>query len=154
MVPVVYPSAPEPFLLEDADIDPAKARDLFVDVNVWLLQSGTVTRVNFGTPLAQADYSLDPPPDAEVRAPLDYRLLDAATIGERELFYVYDAANARIVAFQRADGAFVRQWMAPRTGASAGALDQVLALNVASVADGPPVALLLTPERVVRVVLE
>ncbi len=154
VVPVVYPSDPEPFLLEDADLDPATARDLFVDVNVWLLQAGTVTRVNFGTPLPQADYSLDPPPDAEVRQPLDYRLLDAATIGERELLYVYDAANARIIAYQRADGAFVRQWMAPRTGASAGLLDDVLALSVASVADGPPVALLLTPDRVVRVVLE
>lgn len=154
VVPVVYPTEPEPFLLDDADLDPAKARDLFVDVNVWLLQASTVTRVNFGTPLPQADYSFDPPPDGEVRQPLDYRLLDAATIGERELFYVYDAANARIVALQRADGAFVRQWMAPRTGPLAGLLDDVLALNVASVADGPPVALLLTPNGVVRVVLE
>jgi hypothetical protein len=154
VVPVVYPSEPEPFLLEDADVDPARARDLFVDVNVWLLQPSTVTRVNFGTPLPQTDYSFDPPPDAEVRQPLDYRLLDAATIGERELFYVYDAANARIIALQRADGAFVRQWMAPRSGSSAGVLDGVLALNVASVADGPPVALLLTRDRVLRVVLE
>ncbi len=154
VVPVVYPSEPEPFLLEDADIDPAKARELFVDVNVWLLQAGTVTRVNFGTPLPQTDYSFDPPPDPDVRNPLDYRLLDAATIGERELFYVYDAANARLVALQRADGAFVRQWMAPRSGLAAGVLDDVLALSVASVADGPPVALLLTPDRVVRVVLE
>lgn len=154
VVPVVYPSDPEPFLLEDADLDPAMARDFFVDVNAWLLQAGTVTRVNFGTPLAQTEYSLDPPPDADVRPTLDYRLLDAATIGERELFYVYDAANARIVAYQRADGAFVRQWMAPRLGTSAGLLDAVLALSVASVADGPPVALLLTPDSVVRVVLE
>lgn len=154
VVPVVYPSEPEPFLLDDADLDPAQARDLFVDVNAWLLQASTVTRVNFGTPLAQADYSFDPPPDAEVRNPLDYRVLDAATIGERELFYVYDAANARIIALQRADGAFVRQWMAPRTGPNAGILDDVLALNVASVADGPPVAQLLTPDGVVRVVLE
>jgi len=154
VVPVVYPSVPEPFLLETPDLDPAQARDLFVDVNLWLLQASTVTRVNFGTPLAQADYSFDPPPDADVRQPLDYRLLDGATIGERELFYVYDAANARIIAFQRADGAFVRQWMAPRTGPDAGLLDDVLALNVASVPDGPPVALLLTPDRVVRVVLE
>ncbi len=70
------------------------------------------------------------------------------------MFYVYDAANARIVAFQRADGAFVRQWLAPRSGSTAGLLDEVLALSVASVADGPPVAYLLTPTRVVRVVLE
>jgi hypothetical protein len=154
VVPVVYPSEPEPFLLADADLDPADARDLFVDVNLWLLQRTTVTRVNFGTPLPQADYSLDPPPDAEVRNTLDYRLFDGATIGERELFYVYDAGNARIIAFQRADGAFVRQWMAPRSGDGAGILNDVLALSVASVPDGPPVALLLTPDRVVRVVLE
>ncbi|HEX6139921.1 MAG TPA: hypothetical protein VF013_05575 [Candidatus Limnocylindria bacterium] len=154
VVPVVYPTPPEPFLVEEADLSPASARDLFVDVNMWLLQRTTLTRVNFGVPQSQEDYSLDPPPDAEVRAALDYRLLDGATVGDRELFYVYDAANARIIAFQRADGAFVRQWLAPRRGEAAGVLDEVLAMSVASVADGPPFALLLTPNRVVRVVLE
>jgi len=113
-----------------------------------------VTRVNFGTPLNQANYSLDPPPDASLRSTLDYRLLDGATIGEREMFYVYDAANARILAYQRADGAFVGQWLAPRSGTTTGLLDDVLALCVASVADGPPVAYLLTSTRVVRLVLE
>jgi hypothetical protein len=154
VVPVVYARPPERFLTGKPDLSPAAARDLFVDVSLWLLQRDTVTRVNFGDPLPQEDYSLDPPPDAEVREPLDYRLLDAATIGDRELFYVYDAGNARIVAYQRADGAFVRQWLAPRRGSDAGLLDEVLALSVGSVADGPPVAMLLTPDRVVRVVLE
>jgi len=144
----------EPFLVEPPDLRPASARDLFVDANLWLLHAGTVTRVNFGTPLNQANYSLDPPPDASLRSTLDYRLLDGATIGEREMFYVYDAENARILAFQRADGAFVGQWLTPRSGATASLLDDVLALNVASVADGPAVAYLLTPARVVRVVLE
>jgi hypothetical protein len=154
VVPVVYPRRPERFLTEAPDLAPTSARDLFVDVNLWLLQRATVTRVNFGAPLPQEDYSLDPPPDAEVRQPLDYRLLDGATIGDREQFYVYDAANARIIAFQRADGAFVRQWMAPRRGEWAGLLDQVVGMSVGSVADGPPVAVLLTPDRMVRVVLE
>jgi bifunctional DNase/RNase len=116
VVPVAYPQRPERFLTGKPDLRPADARDIFVDVNLWLLQASTVTRVNFGVPLPQEDYSLDPPPDGEVRHPLDYRLLDGATVGDRELFYVYDAANARILGFQRADGAFVRQWMAPRTG--------------------------------------
>ena len=154
VVPVVYPREPEPFLVEEADIPPGRARDLFVDANLWLLHARTVTRVNFGTPLPQPDYSLDPPPDDEVREPLDYRLLDGATVGDRELFYVYDAGNARIIAFQRADGAFVRQWMAPGEGEAAGSLDDVRAMYVASVADGPPTALLLTGEQVLRVVLE
>jgi hypothetical protein len=46
------------------------------------------------------------------------------------------------------------QWLAPRTGPDAGLLDEVLALTVASVADGPPVAYLLTSTRIVGVVLE
>ncbi len=154
VIPVRYSDPPEPFLVERPDPPAAAARDLFVDANLWLLQAGTVTRVNFGTPLNQANYSLDPPPDVSLRPTLDYRLLDEATIDEREMFYVYDAANARILAYQRADGAFVSQWLAPRNGATAGLLDHVLALSVASVADGPPVAYLLTPTRVVRVVLE
>ncbi|HKO33232.1 MAG TPA: hypothetical protein VJY85_05755, partial [Candidatus Limnocylindria bacterium] len=154
VVPVVYPRPPERFLTEKPDLQPRDARDLFVDVNLWLLQRDTVTRVNFGAPLPQEDYSLDPPPDGEVRQPVDYRLMDGATVGDRDLFYVYDGANARIIAYQRADGAFVRQWLAPRTGTWAGVLDQVVDMSVGSVADGPPVATLLTPDSVVRVVLE
>ncbi len=154
VIPVRYPDPPEPYLVERPDLPVSEARDMFVDANLWLLQARTVTRVNFGTPLAQEDYSLDPPPDAAVRPELDYRLLDGATIGDRETFYVYDAANARILAYQHADGSFLRQWLAPRSGPRAGLLDDVLALSVASVADGPPVAYLLTPTRIVRVVLE
>ncbi|HEX5579699.1 MAG TPA: hypothetical protein VFY43_08550, partial [Candidatus Limnocylindria bacterium] len=154
VVPVVYPNPPERFLTDKPDLPARDARDLFVDVNLWLLQRDTVTRVNFGAPLPQEDYSLDPPPDGEVRRPVDYRLLDGATVGDRELFYVYDAANARIIAYQRADGAFVRQWLAPRDGAWAGVLDEVVDMSVGSVADGPPIATLLTADSVVRVVLE
>jgi hypothetical protein len=154
VIPVRYPDPPEPYLVERPDLPVAGARDLFVDANLWLLQARTATKVNFGTPLAQEDYSLDPPPDGALRPALDYRLLDGATIGDRETFYVYDAANARILAYQRADGAFLRQWLAPRTGPSSGLLADVLALSVASVADGPPVAYLLTSTGIVRAVLD
>jgi hypothetical protein len=154
VIPVTFPDPPESYLSAEPDLDPAAARDLRADANLWLLHRSTVTRVNFGTPVPQADFSLDPPPDAAVRDGLDYTLFDAATLGERDLFFVYDAGNARIIAFQRADGAFVRQWMAPRRGEAAGLLDQVIGLDVQSVADGPPAAFLLLPDRVVRVVLE
>lgn len=154
VIPVRYPDPPEPYLVEPPDLPAAAARDIYVDANLWLLQPHTATRVNFGTPLSQEDYSLDAPPDGAVRPDLDYRLLDGATIGDRETFFVYDAANARILAYQRADGSFLRQWLAPRTGPQAGLLDDVLAFSVGSVADGPPVAYLLTPTRIVRVVLE
>src|SRR6188472_2389497 len=136
-------SPPQPFLVEEPDLDPRLARDLRVDVNAWLLHADTVTRVDFGSPRDQADYSLDPPPDAAVRPQLDYRLLDGATVGDREFLYVYDAAGSRIIAFQRADGAFVHQWLAPQGGAQAGLLDDVRGLFVTSVSDGPPAAYLL-----------
>jgi hypothetical protein len=154
VIPVEYPSPPQPYLTEAADLPPARARDMFLDANLWLLQSNTVTKVSVGLPLPQEDYSLDPPPDGAVRAALDYRLLDGATVSDREYLYVYDAANARILAFQRADGAFVRQWMAPRDGTTARLLDDVRGMAVSSVAEGPAVAYLLTPEGVVRIVLE
>ena len=154
VIPVTFPDPPESFLSEPPDLDPANARDLRADANLWLLQRATVTRVNFGTPVPQTDFSLDPPPDGAVRDPLDYRLLDGATIGDRELFFVYDAANGRIIAFGRADGSFVRQWMAPRIGDAADLLDAVVGMEVQSTSEGPPVAYLLTPDRVVRVVLE
>jgi len=154
IIPVDYPDAPQPFLTDAPDLDPRDARDLRVDVNAWLLHADTVTRVDFGSPRDQADYSLDNPPDGAVRPDLDYRLLDGATVGDRELLYVYDGAHQRLIAFQRADGAFVRQWMAPPDGDAAGALDDVRALSVTSVADGPPVAYLLTEDGVLRLVLD
>jgi serine/threonine protein phosphatase PrpC len=154
VIPVTYPDRPEPFLTDAPDLPARDARDLRIDVNAWLLHADTVTRVDFGSPRAQTEYSLDPPPDAAIRAALDYRLLDGATVGDREFLYVYDAANARIIAFQRADGAFVRQWLAPSNGPESGLLDDVRALSVTSVADGPPAAYVLTAEGVVRFVLE
>jgi len=154
VIPVTYPDPPEPFLTDVPALDPREARDLRVDVNAWLLHADTVTRVDFGSPQDQADYSLDRPPDADVRPGLDYRLLDGATVGDRDFLYVYDAANDRIVAFQRADGAFVRQWMAADEGVAAASFGDVRGLSVTSVSDGPPVALLLTGDGVLRLVLE
>jgi hypothetical protein len=153
-IPVQYPSKPESFLTAKPDLSVASATDMGADANLWLLHRNTVTRVNFGRPLPQSDFSLDPPPDSEVRPALDYELLRQATVAERELFYVYDRANARIIAFQRADGAFVKQWMAPRTGGYSTLLDDVVGFEVRSAADGPPVAYLLSGGRVIRVVLE
>jgi len=154
VIPITYPSAPESFLTAKPDLSVASATDLQADANLWLLHTATVTRVNFGRPLAQADFSFDAPPDGEVRPKLNYRLLREATVGDSELFYVWDQANARIIAFQRADGAFVKQWMAPRTGPNAGILDSVVGMQVLSAADGPPAAYLLSNGRVIRVVLE
>ncbi|HEX7196745.1 MAG TPA: hypothetical protein VF364_07925 [Candidatus Limnocylindria bacterium] len=154
VIPVTYPEPPEPFLTADPDLDPRDARDLRVDVNAWLLHADTVTRIDFGSPRDQADYSLDRPPDADLRPDLDYRLLDGATVGDRDFLYVYDGANDRIIAFQRADGAFVRQWLAPTDGPSSTALADLRGLSVTSVSDGPPVAFLLTADGVLRLVLE
>ena len=154
IIPVNYPDPAELFLTDAPDLDPRDARDLRVDVNAWLLYADTVTRVDFGSPRDQSDYSLDAPPDAQVRPRLDYRILDGATVGDREFLYVYDAANARIIDFQRADGAFVRQWMAPLSGDRAGILDDVRAMSVTSVADGPPSAYVLTADGVLRLVLD
>ena len=154
VIPVNYPEPPEAYLTERPDLRAVDARDMRIDVNAWLLHADTVTRVDFGSPRTQAEYSLDRPPDDSVRPRLDYRLLDGATVGDREVLYVYDAANARIIAFQRADGAFVRQWLALSSGPDAGLLDDVRGLHVPSVADGPPAAYVLTAEGVVRFVLE
>jgi hypothetical protein len=154
VIPVNFPDPPELYLTREPDLDPRQARDLRVDVNVWLLADDTVTRVDFGVPRGQDEYSLDPPPDADARPDPEYVLLDGATVGDRDYLYVVDAAHHRIVAFQRADGAFVRQWVAPAGGPNEAILDNIQGLAVTSVADGPPVAFLLTPDRVVRVVLE
>lgn len=152
-IPVNFPEPPEPFLLEAPDLDPSQARDLRVDVNAWLLHADTVTRVDFGVPRDQIDYSLDPPPDGDVRPGLDYRVLDGATVGDRDHLYVFDDAHDRLIAFGRSDGAFERQWL-PADGPASGVLADVRGLSVRSVTDGPPPAYLLTGDGVYRLVLE
>ena len=72
--------APHRVETETPDLDPREARDLRVDVNAWLLHADTVTRVDFGSPRSQADYSLDPPPDGEVRDPLVATMLELPTV--------------------------------------------------------------------------
>ncbi len=83
---------------------------------------------DFGTPLPQTDFSLDPPPDAQVprcggRLPA---CSTRATIGERELFFVYDAANARIIGFP----ARRRCLRGPVDGAARGRPAQVCSTSV------------------------
>jgi hypothetical protein len=154
VIPVDYLAPPEAFLLAEPDLPPEAARDVRVDTDLWLLHADTVTKVSFGTPLPQIDYALGRPPDVELRPTLDYRFIDAAVIGDRELLYVYDAANARIVAFARGDGSFVRQWMAPSAADGPGPLADVRGLTVISTVEGPAVAYLLAADEILRVVLE
>src|SRR4026207_1277279 len=93
VIPVRYPDPPEPYLVEAPDLPVQGARDIFVDANLWLPPGKSGAPGTSGTPPAREASSPDPPPDATLRPDLDYRLLDGATIGDRETFYVYDAAN-------------------------------------------------------------
>ena len=125
VIPVNYPDPPEPFLTEEPDLRPAtrarpaRRRQRLAPPR----RHGHARRLRVA---ARAGRLLARPAARRRRPPrLDYRLLDGATVGDREFLYVYDAANARIIAFQRADGAFVRQWLAPSSGPLGDLLDDV-----------------------------
>lgn len=154
VLPVSFPDPGQPYLAAAPDLDPGNARDLRVDVNAWLLHASTVTRVDFGTPRTQAEYALERPPGTGSPDPADYRILEAATRGGRELLYVYDAAAPRIVAFDRADGRFVRQWRPARDAAAEDVLDDVRGLAVTTDAEGTQLAFVLTEDGLVRLALD
>ena len=151
-IPVTFPDPPESFLTSEPDLDPAVARDLRADANLWLLHRATVTRVNFGTPVPQSDFSST----AAGRRRADALTTPCSTrrlVGDRDQFFVYDAQRPdhRLPARRRrirpavAGSPRRRRHRAPRRGPRHRGPVR---------GDGPPAAYLLTPDRVVRVVLE
>ena len=151
VIPVTFPTAAEAYLTAAPDLDVRAARDLRVDASGWLLHAHTVTRVDFGTPLSQADYALERPPGAGTP---DYRILDAAAVRGTELLFVYDAGSPRIVAFDRAYGGFVSQWRPVAGSAAEAALLDARGLVVLADTSGGVSAFVLTRDRVVRLALD
>ena len=103
-------SAPNPYFVSEGE-DAASFRQLLVDGDVYAVTADNVLRYFNGR--RSGAFELADPPDAgDLRPGHDYRLMAATgTRGVGELF-VWDAANARILAFDKTDGTFVEQYVA------------------------------------------
>ncbi|MGD0247772.1 MAG: hypothetical protein ABSB75_01840, partial [Candidatus Limnocylindrales bacterium] len=89
--------------------------DMYVDAYVYLVDKGKVTEYEMGQ--AVSGWRPDPPPDALLRpkGPHYVRLTADDSRKGQGTFYAYDNLNRRVVAFKKADGTIVGQYMVPPT---------------------------------------
>jgi hypothetical protein len=92
-------------------------RQLHVDERVYVLDEAGVRRYEFGR--GQQFRLGTPPDDADIRPGHDYRIISGADrSGTQGHLYLYDRAWDRVLVFDKSDGAYVRQWVAPPGDAS------------------------------------
>jgi hypothetical protein len=92
--------------------DVGSVTDMYVDGNIYLVDHGKVTRYNLGQ--AVTGWKPDLPGDELLRQAPWYTLISADSLAQDTgVFYAYDNRNRRIVAFKKADGTIVGQYMVP-----------------------------------------
>ena len=104
-----FPSDPTGYLATAQDV--SGFEQLFIDGDIYALGTSTVTRFVNGRP--DAGFTLDTPPDdQDLRPGHDYRLMTASSTRGQGTVYVYDATHSRIVAFDKATGAYSGEYVA------------------------------------------
>jgi hypothetical protein len=100
---------PTPYFVSEGE-DVAAFRQLHIDGDIYAVTSDAVLRYFNGR---RTTFELDPPPDAgDLRPGLDLgRMAATGTRGVGRL-YVWDARNQRILAYNKADGAYLEQFVA------------------------------------------
>lgn len=104
-----YPVRPTRRLPTDRPVD--GITDVLIDGDIFVAENGGVVRV-----IPASDWNVDPPGDVRLRPTSTYTLLaspdraDGSSSRRRGLLYAFDATNRRIVAFNKADGAYVAQY--------------------------------------------
>ena len=104
-----YSSAPIARLPTDRPVD--GITDLLIDGDIYVAENGEVARL-----IPATGWTAKPPADAQVRPTSTYTLLsspdrtDGSSSRRKGLLYAFDASSRRIVAFNKADGAYVAQY--------------------------------------------
>lgn len=79
--------------------------DLFIDGDIFVAENGQVSRL-----IPAQGWQAKLPDDAVLRPSPSFTLLSSPTARRTGLLYAFDAANDRIVAFNKSDGAYVEQY--------------------------------------------
>ena len=141
-------SAPAPYLV-DADEEVAAFRQLYIDGDVYALTADKLLGYFNGR---QTGFAPDDPPDAEdLRVGHEYALLAATgTRGVGQL-YLWDRTWSRLLVFDKADGAYVAQYLAAD---GAPGLDEVRGMYLVSSGEAqPPTLIWARPDGLYHVVL-
>ncbi len=143
-------SAPNPYFVSEGE-NVAAFHQLLVDGDVYAVTSEQVLRYFNGR--RSGAFELAEPPDADdLRPDHDYRLIAATgTRGVGELF-VWDAANARILAFDKTDGTYIEQFVAANGAPPLSDLTGMYVIEPGSVSL-PPTLIYTRPDGVYKLTL-
>jgi hypothetical protein len=142
-------SAPTPYFVSEGE-DVASFHELLVDGDVYALTSANVLRYFNGR---RSGFELpDPPDDGDMRPGHDYRLIGATgTRGVGHLF-IWDATHARVLEFDKTDGAYVGQYVAAEGAAPMSDVTAMYVVDPGTV-QVPPTLVYARPDGVYQVTL-
>ena len=108
-----YPAMATRYLTTPQDV--TKVTSMYIDGEVYLADAGLVERFVGGR---TGDWALAAPGDDVLRPTRHYAFIDSPDPRREGTLYVYDAANGRIMAFDKLTGAYQAQYR-PATGSPA-----------------------------------
>jgi hypothetical protein len=100
-----YPAVATRYLTTPQDV--TKVTSMYIDGEVYLADAGLVERFVGGR---TGDWALAAPRDDVLRPTRRYSLIDSPDPRRQGALYVYDAANGRVVAFDKLTGAYQAQY--------------------------------------------
>ena len=100
-----YPAAATGYLTTPQDV--RKVTSMYIDGEVYLADGGLIERFVGGR---SGDWALAPPGDDALRPIRRYTLIDSPDPRREGTLYVFDGANARVMAFDKLTGAYVAQY--------------------------------------------
>jgi hypothetical protein len=105
-----YPVKPNPRLPTERDV--SKITDVLIDGDIYVAENGEVARV-----IPASGWDIDPPEDGVVRPNPSFTMIsspdrpDGSSSRRNGIIYAYDARNHRVVAFNKADGKYLEQYL-------------------------------------------
>jgi hypothetical protein len=151
-----FPVKGQPWLSVARDV--SHVTQLLIDGDIYVLDGGTIIRYVGGrtdgwTYQAPGTAGFAPDGDTILREAPDYRLIASASDKRTGLIYAWDAANARVVALDKAKGTFVAQYRLAG-GSTAWADVRGIAVIPGVAADDPATLIWATKDSVFSAVLE
>jgi hypothetical protein len=143
-----FPSPPTGYLATAADV--SAYREMYIDGDLYALRSNGIVKYENG----RIDrWELADPPDAvDTRPDRDYRLLAGTGPRGEGRLYVWDAANERIIVFDKENGEYVEQFIPRPPTAPFSGVRGLFAVE--GVGDEPPLLYWLIENRLFVTALE
>ena len=100
-----FPAQPTRWLSAPRDV--SGVTSIYIDGDIWLADAGGVLRVADGN---SEGWDADTPDDEVLRTAPSYRVINSGAARREGTIYAFDAANDRIVALSKVNGAFLGQY--------------------------------------------